>query len=157
MNRSRTQPHTPSAQDPHRGILTSFGGASQKKCRFLRRLHATTWKALEDTLYGCWSKNRGFYPQNGWFISWKTLLKWDDLGVPLFLETPQMVYYNLGCPPSQDAGSWQMSRSRKSGSPQIWESYVGWLLRRGTTQIKKSLYNCVISIVTTMSHQNHEK
>ena len=24
----------------------------------------------------------GFYPQNGWFISWKTLLKIDDLGVP---------------------------------------------------------------------------
>ena len=31
---------------------------------------------------------RRWYPQNGWFISWKTLLKWDDLGVPLFLETP---------------------------------------------------------------------
>ena len=30
----------------------------------------------------------GFYPQNGWWKSWKTLLKWDDLGVPLFLETP---------------------------------------------------------------------
>ena len=26
--------------------------------------------------------------QNGWLISWKTLLTWDDLGVPLFLETP---------------------------------------------------------------------
>ncbi len=27
-------------------------------------------------------------PQNGWFISWKTLLiKMDDLGEPLFLET----------------------------------------------------------------------
>ena len=26
--------------------------------------------------------------KNGWFISWKTLLKWDDLGgPPLFLET----------------------------------------------------------------------
>ena len=25
-------------------------------------------------------------PQNGWFISWKHLLKWDDLGVPLFLS-----------------------------------------------------------------------
>ena len=27
-------------------------------------------------------------PQNGWFISWKTPIKMDDLGVPLFLETP---------------------------------------------------------------------
>ncbi len=26
-------------------------------------------------------------PQNGWFI-WKTLILLDDLGVPLFLETP---------------------------------------------------------------------
>ena len=26
------------------------------------------------------SKNRGKKTQNGWFISWKTLLKWDDLG-----------------------------------------------------------------------------
>ncbi len=31
----------------------------------------------------------GFYPQNGWWKSWKTLLiKMDGLGVPLFLETP---------------------------------------------------------------------
>ena len=36
------------------------------------------------------SKNRGQTPQNGWFImeNRKTLLKMDDLGVPLFLETP---------------------------------------------------------------------
>ena len=26
-------------------------------------------------------------PHNGWFLEWKTLLKWDDLGVPLFSET----------------------------------------------------------------------
>ena len=26
--------------------------------------------------------------QNGWFISWKTYEQMDDLGVPLFLETP---------------------------------------------------------------------
>ena len=34
------------------------------------------------------SKNRGKKPQNGWFISWKTLLKWDDLGggFPLFMS-----------------------------------------------------------------------
>ena len=33
----------------------------------------------------------GFYPQNGWFISWKILLKWDDLGgPPLFLEHPYL-------------------------------------------------------------------
>ena len=33
------------------------------------------------------SKNSGISPKmDGLF--WKTLLKWDDLGVPLFLETP---------------------------------------------------------------------
>ena len=103
MNRSRTQPHTPSAQDPLSGILTSFGGASKKKCRFLRRCTPRRERPLKILYMGVEAKIGVFYPQNGWSISWKTLLKWDDLGVPLFLETPQMVYCNLGCPPSQDS------------------------------------------------------
>ena len=32
------------------------------------------------------SKNRG--TPNGWFIMENPMNKWDDLGVPLFLETP---------------------------------------------------------------------
>ena len=35
------------------------------------------------------SKNRGVYPPKWMVFLWKTLLKWDDLGVPLFLETPK--------------------------------------------------------------------
>ena len=34
--------------------------------------------------YGCQPKNRGFYPHNGWFISWKTLLKFMIWGVFLY-------------------------------------------------------------------------
>ncbi len=43
-----------------------------------------------DAIWG-WSMDT---PQNGWFISWKTLLKWMIWGVfPLFLETP--IYIHL--------------------------------------------------------------
>ena len=34
------------------------------------------------------SKNRGTKTQNGWFIMVPNPIKIDDLGVPLFLETP---------------------------------------------------------------------
>ena len=39
----------------------------------------------------CWPLSRAlgkWYPQNGRFVKEKHLLKWDDLGVPLFQETP---------------------------------------------------------------------
>ena len=44
-------------------------------------------------IYGCWTKNRVFFLQNGWFISWKTLLKWMIWGVlyPYFWFNTHMV------------------------------------------------------------------
>ena len=47
----------------------------------------------------------GGKPQNGWFIRENPMKKWDDLGVPLFLETPNWfqsfwgLLYVILCPP----------------------------------------------------------
>ena len=43
------------------------------------------WQRNDSWLYGCFPKI--VVPQNGWFIV-ENSIKMDDLGVPLFLETP---------------------------------------------------------------------
>ncbi len=45
--------------------------------------------------YTIWVLPKILVPQNGWFISWKTLLKWMIWGyIPLFLEAPIFEYIN---------------------------------------------------------------
>ena len=50
--------------------------------------------------YKWFPKIGGFDPQNGWFIMVQNLIKMDDLGVALFLETPKWhtlysIFYDL--------------------------------------------------------------
>ena len=52
-------------------------------------LHPSWKHSLDAKWKSSWRRVRWCkMPQNGWFISWKILLKWMIWGVPLFLETP---------------------------------------------------------------------
>ena len=55
------------------------------------------------------SKNKGCFPQNGWWKSWNTLIQMDDLGVkhPLFSETSRST---LAQWPSKICGPHQNTR-----------------------------------------------
>ena len=50
---------------------------------------------VETVGFSTWVFPKIGVPQNGWFIM-EDLIKMDDLGVPLFLETP-MCFINMGC------------------------------------------------------------
>ena len=71
--------------------LFNFLGSNRafSTCKHGTTVHASSHQTICTWNIWMFPKIGGFYPQNGWFISWKMLLKWDDLGVfPLFLEHP---------------------------------------------------------------------
>ena len=63
----------------------------------LDRLGYVTWvfgnNPKQKTTIYTWVFPKIVVPQNGWFIMENTI-KMDDLGVPLFLETPTSVFPN---------------------------------------------------------------
>ena len=61
------------------------------------------WKASGGTRWICFQKLGDFTPKMDGVTMQKPLLKWDDLGVPLFLECTQMLFYE-GKGPSQETG-----------------------------------------------------
>ena len=68
------------------------------------------------------SKNRGIYPKIWWFMLEKPTLKMDDLGVPLFLETPN-TYISSGMGWIDEKPSTKMDESSSRRSiPGAWPS-----------------------------------
>ena len=59
-------------------------------------------------------------------LSWKSLLEWDDLGVPLFLETP--IWMGFGGIQGRDETEWE--RFKKKWVKEVLGSFeIGYLSR----------------------------
>ena len=70
---------------------------SSQASQYIRQLDPwfQIYRELEDEGYSRWfqkiGEKMGKKKQNGWFRM-ENLLEWDDLGVPLFLETPTLYH-----------------------------------------------------------------
>ena len=75
----------------HQNACISYLFFSNKKIPTMwsfKQKRGDTQVALQKSLAPyIWVFPKIMVPQNGWFCIWKTLLTWDDLGVPLFSET----------------------------------------------------------------------
>ena len=85
--------------------------------------------------YGCFQKSGCLHPQNGWFISWKTLSKWMIWGYHHFWKHPYIDFLVkgtcLGCFMGVCWGSSILRHRRWESSPtspnvQTWESWPLW-------------------------------